>query len=281
MNHPSMVRDRLGTTEDISNHLIHGHSGMLGTENGRFRDQRSLPEYSPRAQPDRAGHELQWQPEQQHVPSNAYTQFPPPQSGPSGMSQPIHSTYATTQSAQDALGAFMSHSLHSENPQQSRYAQQHAPYGTAVHPSSHVYPPPSTTYSQYHSTSMGRTQSGPGVNSLGFPATPEAQGDAQNYRNPLVQAGLQQYISQQHAGYPSGGSVHPGPGRTRQAEPPPGPQGEWSTTNMPLRTAASDPQFVSGPWSSSTLSCRSAASPSPRLTGRTMAPFDQSNERTQ
>lgn len=101
---------------------------------------------------------------------------------------------------------------------------------------------------------MGRTQSGPGGNSLGFPATSETQGNAQNYRNPLVQASVQQYIPQQQTGYFGGTSLHHDPVSFRQAEPPTSHQEEWSSTNMPLRTAASDPQFVSGPWASPTPS---------------------------
>lgn len=250
MGYPYMARASLGNAGDSSGNMMRGYSGVSGTGHG---SHSFPPEHSSNAGPGSASHHLQWQAKQQRAASHAHTQRPPPQSGSLGYSQPFYNTYSTAQGAESALGSFVGHSLPPANPQHSKYAQQQAPYGTAVQqPSSHLYPSSSAAYSRYHSTSMGRTQSGPGVHSLGFPATPETQGNAQNYRNPLVEAGIQQYIPQQHTGYPSSGSVHPGLGHSHQAGPSRGRQDEWLSTNMPLRTAASDPQFISGPWASST-----------------------------
>lgn len=250
MNNSSTMRDLPGTTGDNSDHAIQGYSGVAGTDDSGFYHQGFVPNYSANPRAPHAGHQPQWQAEQHHALLNAQTQFPPPHPDSSVPSQPFHRTYATVSSVEGAPGALGKHSLHAANSQQSNHAQQHAPYGTSEYSSSHIYPSRSTAFSQYHSTAMGRTQSGPGGNSLGFPATPETQGNAQNYRNPLVQAGVQQYIHQQQTGYFSGASLHHGPASSRQAEPSPSHQGEWSNTNIPLRTAAPDPQFVSGPWAS-------------------------------
>lgn len=156
----------------------------------------------------------------------------------------------STQQSDTAVGYSASRS----HPHQNDMFSRQAGYGsnTAAHSSSHIHPSSSAAYNQYQSTGMGRTQSGPGMHPLGFPATPETHGHAQNYQNPLVKAGLQQYLPRQHTGYANDSSAHPTQGHSYQADTSAVHQGQWPSSNTSLRTAASDPQFVSGPWASST-----------------------------
>lgn len=148
-------------------------------------------------------------------------------------------------------GTAVGYSASRSHPHQSDMYSRQVGYGsnTAAHSSSYIHPSSSAAYNQYQSTSMGRTQSGPGMHPRGFPTTPETHGNAQNYQNPLVKAGLQQYLPRQYA---NDSNAHPSHGHSYQAGGSADHQGQWPSSNTSLRTAASDPQFVSGPWSSST-----------------------------
>lgn len=150
------------------------------------------------------------------------------------------------------IEAFERHSA--PNSRQSKAAQCHQNYGSSNTPQlfMHPYSSGSVAQGQYESTSMGRTQSGPDMKPLGFPATTETQRDAQNYQNPLVQAALQQYLPQRHSLHATRGNDPRGAGQPHQVSTPSSSRNQWTGTNTSLRTAASDPQFVSGPWASST-----------------------------
>lgn len=125
-------------------------------------------------------------------------------------------------------GIALGYSASRPHPHQNDMYSREAGYGTnpAAHSSSHIHPSPSAAYNQYQSTSMGRTQSGPGMHALGFHATPETHGNAQNYQNPLVKAGLQQYLPRQHTGCANDSSAHPSHGHTYQAGGSAGHQGQ-------------------------------------------------------
>jgi hypothetical protein len=94
---------------------------------------------------------------------------------------------------------------------------------------------------------------GIGFNSGVFPASSSAHGGAQLYQNPIVQAGVRQYLpplpqssSQNDGTSHNGAHYHPQHGQFSAQ------QGQWTTPIGTSRIAASDPQFVSGPWASST-----------------------------
>ncbi|OKO98694.1 hypothetical protein PENSUB_8945 [Penicillium subrubescens] len=126
--------------------------------------------------------------------------------------------------------------------------------GSHTQPSVHDYGPQlSNGQSSYQSTDMSRTQRGPGFNSMVFPTAPGAHGGPQHYQNPVVQAGVHHYLSQQPQN-----STHSDVTNQHRANYHPHssqstvPQGQWTTSASASRIAASDPQFVSGPWASST-----------------------------
>jgi len=154
---------------------------------------------------------------------------------------------------------------HSNPSMEYPLARSHSQHGASYHqqgfpdPAAMVHPPqgyqsqPSSSRGEYHSTSMARAQSGPGFGSLGFPAVPDAHGNAHEYQNPLVQVGAQQYLPKQHAS-------HHGIAHQYYAASPTAHQGQRSDAPASVRIAPSDSQFVSGPWASST-----ATPPSPGL----------------
>jgi hypothetical protein len=121
--------------------------------------------------------------------------------------------------------------------------------------SPHAYqpqPPPPTSHGQYQATSMSPKQPGPGFNSTGYSA-PEFQSGVPNYQNPLVQAGMHQYLPSPQQTHFKQQAASPlvGPTQPLQSEGPPGYQNQWDTpASIGVRSAASDPQFVSGPWAS-------------------------------
>lgn len=143
---------------------------------------------------------------------------------PLSRSQSHHGTlYQQTGHALDSVGSASSHG----------FSQQSPPY----------------PYDQYSSASMARTQSGTGFNSMVFPPASETQSGAQYYQNPLVQAGMHQYLHQPQK-QQSGDSVTPG--YSIQNQHAAGQENPWATSDPRLsRSAASDPQFISGPWGSS------------------------------
>ncbi|CEJ56674.1 hypothetical protein PMG11_02874 [Penicillium brasilianum] len=100
---------------------------------------------------------------------------------------------------------------------------------------------------------MLQIQPGIGFNSGDFSAGSSAHGGAQPYQNPIVQAGVRQYLpslpqssSQNDGNNHNGAHYHPQHGQFTAH------QGQWTTPEGTSRIAASDPQFVSGPWASST-----------------------------
>ncbi|KAJ5386303.1 hypothetical protein N7509_008844 [Penicillium cosmopolitanum] len=126
----------------------------------------------------------------------------------------------------------------------------HAPGSVTQSP--HGYQPqPPTSHGQYQATGMSRAQSGMAYDSAGYSA-PEFQSGAPNYQNPLVQAGMHQYLpSPQRIHYKQAADSMVGPAQSSQIETPPGYQNQWeASTSTAVRSAASDPQFVSGPWAS-------------------------------
>jgi hypothetical protein len=93
---------------------------------------------------------------------------------------------------------------------------------------------------------MSPTQPGPGFNSTGYSA-PEFQSGVPNYQNPLVQAGMHQYLPSPQQTHFKQQAASPlvGPTQPLQSEGPPGYQNQWDTpASIGVRSAASDPQFV-------------------------------------
>lgn len=150
--------------------------------------------------------------------------------------------------------SLVGHSASQSNPRQTQPAQGHQPYRSSHTALSSLrsYPSGSFVQSQYESTGMGRTQSGPDRKPLGFPATIETQGDAKNYQNPLVQAGVQQYLPRQLGLHPTDGRDYRSAGQSYPVSIASSNRDPHSRSNISSRTAVSDPQFVSGPWASST-----------------------------
>ncbi|OQE28493.1 hypothetical protein PENSTE_c003G00864 [Penicillium steckii] len=112
------------------------------------------------------------------------------------------------------------------------------------------YPTPS--FNQYQATNMSRTHSSTNYSPSGYSASGTNPGGAGDYQNPLVKAGMHQYLpSPQHVGHLQGGHHLAGAGNSLQNGTPSGYQNQSGASNsIGLRSAASDPQFVSGPWSS-------------------------------
>ncbi|KAJ6028219.1 hypothetical protein N7540_003795 [Penicillium herquei] len=156
--------------------------------------------------------------------------------------------HAQTNSAQSS-----DYAMSRSHSHQAGYQQPvtHA-HGNSASLPSHGYsqqPPP--PYNQYNNKHMAGTPSGTGFNSMVFPPAVESQNSAQYYQNPLVQAGMHQYVAQQptQQQQPTGSiSASNYPFQNANTGPQ---QHQWSTSDPRLsRTAASDPQFISGPWGS-------------------------------
>ncbi|KAJ5989196.1 hypothetical protein N7481_004406 [Penicillium waksmanii] len=146
-------------------------------------------------------------------------------------------------------------SMSRTHSQQASILPPHANHGPgSVTQSPHGYQPqpqPPTSHSQYQATDLSRAQSGTAYNSAEYSA-PELQSGVPNYQNPLVQAGMHQYLpSPQRIHYKQAADPMVGPGQPSQSEIPPGYPNQWETSaSTAVRSAASDPQFVSGPWAS-------------------------------
>lgn len=164
---------------------------------------------------------------------------------------------------QSMHGSFPTHSVgsmdHGQSSMGNPLARNHSQQGgsfqqpgfsdpaATAHSAQGYQSQPSTAHGQYHSTSMARAQSGPGFASLGFPAVPDAHGNAYQYQNPLVQAGARQYLPQQQASHHDmAHQYHSGAPTGYQN------QGSGAPASTSSRISTSDSQFVSGPWASST-----------------------------
>ncbi|KAJ5115299.1 WW/Rsp5/WWP [Penicillium alfredii] len=150
------------------------------------------------------------------------------------------------------------HSL-SGHPLSRSHSHQSVAFPQQLEPSSSSnsqpsgYPPRPNSQSHYHGISMARTHSGPGMAHPSQNPTNEAP----QYQNPLVQAGVNQYLSQNQAKHTLGATEYPGAAQYHQTlhhQPSrsPGHSQRWNDMSPDSRLAASDPHFVSGPWASST-----------------------------
>ncbi|KAJ6116013.1 hypothetical protein N7523_006430 [Penicillium sp. IBT 18751x] len=159
--------------------------------------------------------------------------------------EPMHKSFNTNPGGQ--LQSPMGYSPDESHAQQdaSLYRKGFSDLASGARSAQAYQSQPSSAHGHYHSTSMARTQSGPGFAALGFPAAPDTHGNAHQYQNPLVQVGAQQYLPQQQADHPrTTHQYHPGSST--------GQQGQQSGASTSSRIARSDPVFVSGPWASST-----------------------------
>ena len=202
-------------------------------------------QYAPQATESSAGNIA---PQSSHF-SNLSTLNGEPGGGRPGL-QPMHGSFPTPSvGSMDNGQSSMGYPLARNHSQQGASFQQPGfsdPTATA-HSSQGYQSQPSTSHGQYHSTSMARAQSGPGFASLGFPAVPDAHGNAHQYQNPLVQVGARQYLPQQQASHHDmAHQYHPGVPTGHQN------QGSGAPAATSSRIATSDSQFVSGPWASST-----------------------------
>ncbi|KAJ5634143.1 hypothetical protein N7528_001985 [Penicillium herquei] len=223
----------------------------------------------------------QWRTEQPH--QRALQQSLPANTGTISPPQSFYPSNQSPQANDWSRGEFPPRSLESSNPslqgseynnvlgprsqtnnaQSSEYAmsRSHSHQAAYQQPVAHVHDSsaglpshgysqqPPAPYSQYNNKHMAGVQSGTGFNSMVFPPTVGPQNSGQYYQNPLIQAGMHQYLAQQPAQQPSGSmpaSNYPFQNASTGSQ-----QHQWSTSDPRLsRTAASDPQFISGPWGS-------------------------------
>lgn len=169
-----------------------------------------------------------------------------------GLHAPYESVSAHSQDPTDHHHSTTGYPLsRSHSHQSAAFQHEGHPDPSTRNPPLHAYASqPSFSHHQYQVTDMARTQSGPGHSSQGFPAAPGNKGSAQYYQNPLVQAGVQQYLPQHQGNHTTAAGVYPGTGYPYH--PPSDVQRHWSNSQVSSRVAASDSQFVSGPWASST-----------------------------
>lgn len=195
-------------------------------------------------------------------------------SRPSQLSNPSHSgsTYSGYQEEiQHPRGSLSAHSyadkdqatsvaslpLSRSQSHQSAGLEHHQLDGLAARanaqPSLHDHgPQQSNAQNSYHSTDISRMQPNPGFNSMGFPAAPSTHGGAQNYQNPIVQAGVQHYLPPQPQSSTHNDAVSQhGAHYHQQSSQLPVHRGSWVISTSASRIASSDPQFVSGPWATS------------------------------
>ncbi|KAJ5167700.1 uncharacterized protein N7482_003294 [Penicillium canariense] len=234
-----------------------------------------------------------WQLEEHHANPRHAPEIPSGNYASSTLSQPYFNSYTTPQTTVQSPPNFASSSTQSSNPshpgsafsgsqeglqhpQSTFSAHSHASTDQANVPAEHPlsqshshqsfgfqqdpqtslrgYPPQSLNdQGSYQSTSMSRTHSGAGFNSMVLLTTPEFHGGARYYQNPLIQTGIHQYLPPQpEIGTLNTTSVHTGTEYHPRGGQLSGYQGQWTNSAGGSRIAASDAQFVSGPWASST-----------------------------